>query len=202
MLAAFASWAAGERARESASARSRERWLRQQSQEAATLHATAVDLAERQAEVSLAVAGETISGRLVGVGADAAVVSWVAGSRVAVGLTSGAGAARLGAGGRWSVVSLRHLGALWVPAGSRDPAAGEDPEDGGRRGGAWTMWDALATLASERSAVRLIVAGADPVAGELRSAGEDMVTIRAAGTASRVAHVPLAAVAAFSLATI
>jgi len=174
LVAAFGRWAAGRRAEEAAGSRTRERWLRQQAAESATLAGTLVDLAERAEDVAVLTAGRTLTGRLVGVGEDAAVladrfgVTVVALSRVlAVRVASGAGRAGV--------------------AGRRAPASGDRVPPG-----PWRLVDALDTLAAERSPVRLGLAGGEVVSGDLLAVGVDVVTVAVA--AGVRAHVALGAV--------
>jgi hypothetical protein len=52
----------------------------------------------------------------------------------------------------------------------------------------------LGGLAGERPRVQVVAAGEEPVAGELRSAGVDVLTLRLDGDRRLAAHVALAAV--------
>lgn len=153
---AFAAWAADHRTGEAAASRSRERWLRQQVAESATLAGTLVDLAEQGATATLALGSHQITGRLAGVGEDGCVVADRAGGVI--------------------VVALVHLVAVQI-AGRRRGAGGEATGDRAPAG-AWTVVDALGALAAERSPVRLGVTNGDTVRGDLVSIGEDVLTVR------------------------
>lgn len=173
MLAAFARWAAEERVGVAAQARRKERWLRQQAAETATLAGLLVDLAERRAQVTLTVGTRRVSGRLAGVGRDACAASEASG-----------GAA---------IVALDHLVAVHVASpGGR--GAGSEPPSGRRPPqGPWGLVDALAALAAERSRVRLALASGELLTGDLLGAGEDVVTLRPSDTRLLV-HVAIAAI--------
>jgi hypothetical protein len=182
MLAAFARWSADQRWGEAVSARSRERWLRQQEAEAATLSGTLVDLAEQGAEVTLVLGGRRLAGRLVGVGPDLCVLEDDRGSSSLVSLwrlgavlpagglegREGAGLPAGGLGGRvGTVVPAGGLGGRPVAAGGdRDPAL------------QLRFADALAALAAETLPVRLLLDGGDVLAGDLVGVGADVVTLR------------------------
>ena len=153
LVSAFARWAADQRVADAAGARSRERWLRQQAAESATLVGTLVDLAERRADVAVIIGSRTVTGRVTGVGQDGLVLAELSGAA--------------------TLVALAHVAALRV-AGRR-PGTGE--ATGGRPAGAWRVVDALAVLAAERSPVRLGVRGGDTLTGTLASVGEDVMTL-------------------------
>ncbi len=168
LLASFARWAANERVAAAAEARSRERWLRQQAAEAATMVGTLVDLAEQRAEVAVLIGTRTVSGRLVGIGRDACVVAEASGAATIIPL------------GR--VVAVRLVG--------RRPGTGE--ASGERPApGTWRMVDALEALAAERSPVRLGLLGGEILAGVLLSVGEDILTVQLA-TGGQRAYIALA----------
>jgi hypothetical protein len=169
LLAAFARWAAEGRVGEAAEARSRERWLRHQAAETATMVGTLVDLAEQRGAVALVVGSRTVSGQLIGVGRDGVV------------LAEPSGAA--------TVVALARIAAVRV-TGRR---AGTGEATGERRpAGLWGVVDALAALAEDRSPVRLGLAGGETLTGVLLSVGADVMTVRLTGGLH--AHVALAAI--------
>jgi hypothetical protein len=155
LLAAFARWAAEQRVGAAAESRSRERWLRQQAAEAATLVGTLVDLAEQRADVAIVVGARTVSGRLIGVGRDGCIVAEPSGGA--------------------TVVPLARLDAVRV-AGRR-PGTGEATGERSTAG-RWGVADALATLAAERSAVRLGLRGGETLSGVLVAVGEDVLTVQ------------------------
>jgi hypothetical protein len=170
LLAAFARWAADERVGAAADARRRERWLRQQASEEATLVGTLVDLAEEYVDVAIVVGARTVTGRITGVGRDALVL-----------------ADHLDA---VTVVALAPIVAVRV-AGRR-PGAGE--ASGTRPpAGSWSLADALDALAAERNPVRLGVRGGELLSGEVVAVGDDVVTLRLASGGQRV-HVAVAAI--------
>jgi hypothetical protein len=170
LISAFARWSADQRVGEAAQARSRERWLRAQAAEAATLAGTLVDLAEERADVALVVGSRTVIGRLTGVGRDACVVAEISGAA--------------------TVVALARLVAIRV-AGRR-PGTGEATGEREPAGG-WGLVDALATLAAERGPVRLGLRGGETVSGVLVAVGDDVLTVQLPAGGLR-AHVALGAV--------
>jgi hypothetical protein len=151
-------WAGDQRADEAAGGRAREAWLRRQSEDAASLVGVLVDLAERRADVviHLAAAGEhTVRGTIGAVGIDFIAVIQAAGptSLVAIGAVSG----------------VRSLGSLAAVEATGDRLA---PLRTG-------LVDALALLAGDRAEVRLVlVPSGQSVAGQLRAAGSDVLTMR------------------------
>jgi hypothetical protein len=151
-------WAGDQRADEAASGRAREAWLRRQAEDAASLVGVLVDLAERRADVviHLAAAGEhTVRGTIDAVGTDFVAVMQPAGptSLIAIGAVGG----------------VRSLGSLAAVEATGDRLA---PLRTG-------LVDALALLAGDRAAVRLVlVPSGQSVAGQLRSVGTDVVTVR------------------------
>jgi hypothetical protein len=170
LIQAFATWAAEHRAGQAAEARSRERWLRHQVAETATLTGTLVDLAEQGADATLVVGTRNATGRLVGVGGDGCVLADRAG-----GVT---------------IVALARIAAIRV-AGRR---RGTGEATGDRApAGEWTLLDALGALASERTPVQLSLAGGEVVRGDLVSVGEDVLTLRT-GAGDTWTHVAVAAV--------
>ena len=170
LVSAFGAWAAERRADDAATARSRERWLRQQAAEAATLAGTLVDLAERTGDAAIVVGSRTVAGRLVGVGLDGCVMAE--------------------RGGAATIVALAHVSAVRVAG--RGPGMGEAT---GERtpAGEWRLVDALAALAAEHSPVRIGLRGGEIVSGELVAAGDDVITLRMAAGGMRI-HVALDAI--------
>lgn len=159
LLAALSGWAADHRAAEAVAGRARERWLRQQAQEAATWLGVLVDLAERRAAVVLELAaGGVARGTLVGVGTDVCLLA-ADPPRSAATLVALA-----------HVVAARAAGAApGVAAGDRRPAL------------PLRLADALAALAAEREVARLGLAGGREVTGCLLAAGADVLTVRPGG---------------------
>lgn len=172
-------WAADARAREAADARVRERWLRAQAEEEASLAGVLLALAERGETVVLTtVAGRRHRGVVTGVGVDFAALE--------------------AAGGLTTLLVLGGLGdARVVEAGTRARAAAA-PATTERRPGALgvRLADVLAQAAGQRPRVA-VQAGAASVVGDLRSVGTDVVTVRTDGEAG-VVYVALASVSEVS----
>jgi hypothetical protein len=170
LVAAFARWAADQRVEEAAGSRSRERWLRQQAAESATLVGTLVDLAEQRAHVTVVVGARHVAGRLVGVGVDSCVVTEPSGVT--------------------TVVSLARLSAVRVA----QPRTGSGEATGERsRVGPWTLAGALSALAGERNPVRLGLQGGETLTGRLVAVGEDLATLQLPAGGTR-AYVVLTAI--------
>jgi hypothetical protein len=154
LVDALGRWAAADRAARAAGDRSRERVLREQAGAAATWSGVLVDLAERRAAVTLAVAGARRSGRLVGIGQDFVVFDQ--------------------RGGHPALVILDAIDAVWT----------EDPVGAGSAVGSrpaaldLSLVAALAGLADERTPVALLLSGGDEVTGDLVGMGADVLTVR------------------------
>lgn len=157
------SWLAGLRAGEDAGARRRERALELQVSEEASFHGVLVDLAEHGRRVAL---DTTVGSRpleLRGVGID-----------FCAGFDHG----------RWVLVPLAAVAAV-RPLGS-----GRELPGGNRAGGIdATLLEALADLLADRPRLVVTVASGEPVVGELRSVGTDVVTLRSDGEPPRPVHV-------------
>ncbi len=164
-------WAADARVDEAARLRARERWLRRQAQEEGTLAGVLADVAERGASVAVHVrGGRRHRGEVRALGADFAALRSVR-ADVIVALAA--------------VTSVRTLPGEAATIGDRPVATS-------RR-----LIDVLGELAAEEATVVLAMAGGDdPVAGALRSVGEDVVVVRVAGDGSAgvTAYVPIAAI--------
>ena len=169
LVAAFARWAAQERARSAATDRARQRSLGEQALSTATWTGILVDLAERGAGVTLSVGGHRCTGWIVGVGRDFCVVEQ-AGRR------------------RPALIPLAPISYVSADQPGRAIPTGDRPA-----GMELSMAAALAALAEERVPVALR-AGAEQVEGKVIGVGEDVVTLRADAPAGRLVHVPLAAV--------
>ena len=158
------------RADDMGAARTRERSLRRQAEEGATFRGTLLDLAERQAHVTIRTSSGRVShGALVAVGID--FVALRAEDRGAV-------CVRLGA-----------LASVRLQAGfGQGGAAGDrsSPLD-------LVLVDVLARLVEERARVALTT-GADVVSGELRAVGGDVVTLRLDGDLRETCYLAAAAV--------
>jgi hypothetical protein len=183
-------WTADSRASEAAGARSRERWLRRQAAEEATLPGVALDLAERgDAVVLKTTTGRAHRGRLVAVGRDV----WVLRSDPSGGTGGPGGMAGATFVATDAVASLRAQ-----PGGSGKPS----PEAAGARPTplAASMADILTELAVEHPRVRVIVLGEpEAMVGQLRSVGVDVVTLRLAGEPPTTIYVRLGSVSELSV---
>lgn len=163
-------WAADARAREAADARVRERWLRAQAGEEASLAGLLLALAERQeAVVVTTTSGRRHRGTVAGVGGDFAAIEV--------------------AGGTTTLLSLASVADVRVVEGPGTTTSGAAAL--GAR-----LADVLAQAAGQRPRVS-VQAGANPVVGDLWSVGRDVLTVRTDGSA-RVAYVSLASVSEVS----
>jgi hypothetical protein len=168
LAAALASFVGDAKADEAATARSREAFLRRTAAEDGSFAGVLVDLAERGTPVLVAgAAGRRQRGTLTAVGADFVVLRTAEGHEVL----------------------LAHRGISSVT-----PEAGADEVAGDRVVAVPVgLGEALAVLAEERPRVLVVTVGTDGgVAGELRAAGRDVVSVRLEGPDRRTAYVPLA----------
>ncbi|HEX2700416.1 MAG TPA: hypothetical protein VHM89_09480 [Acidimicrobiales bacterium] len=172
LLADLARWTADERAGDAARSRIRERWLRQQAEEDARFAGVALDLSEAGAGVALGLtSGRTLHGRIATVARDFCV--------------------------------LRHDGGTATLL-AFDAIATVRPEPGYRAGQAAServatveagLADVLAGLAGERPRVRIVLhGGCEALAGQLRSVGADVATLRLDGERAGTVYVRLGAV--------
>ncbi len=172
-------WAADARAREAAGARVRERWLRAQAEEEASLAGVLLALAERRETVVVTTAaGRRHRGVVTGVGVDFVVVEVPAGVPTLIALAA-VGDVRVAADG--------------VGPASRAATTGNDA--GGAALGVH-LGDVLAQAAGQRPRVA-VRAGTASVVGELRAMGTDVLTVRTDGDA-RAVYVPLASLSEVS----
>jgi hypothetical protein len=147
---------------ESARSRSRERWLRQQATESARFTGVALDLAERQARVTVrTTVGRSHHGVIVAVAPDFVAVR------------TDAGAATL--------LSLPHV--AFVRADSGAVAAGDRPPSFEAR-----LTTVVAGLAGDRPRVHVVLDGGESLTGELRSAGLDVATLQLDGESAVFVH--------------
>ena len=162
-------WAADAAVDEAARSRLRERWLRVQSEESASVLGTLVDLAERGAPVTLDVAGQRARGRVVGVGGDF------------VALRAGGS----DGGDHDVLVRLRAIDVVRVEPGGVAVR-------GDRSKLLEVTLDAVVgPLAAERPEVLVRTWGGAAVRGELRSAGTDVLAVRVDGDPPSPTWVPL-----------
>jgi hypothetical protein len=190
LLGDLGRWAADARAAEAADARSRERWLRHQAAEEATLPGIALDLAERADAVVLkTTAGRAHRGRLVAVARDV----WVLRSDSSDGTAGPVGMAGSTFVATDSIATLRTQ-----PGGSGKPT----PEAAGARPVplASSMAEMLTDLAVEQPRVRVVVEGEpEAMVGQLRSVGVDVATLRVAGLPPTTVYVRLGSVSELSV---
>ena len=163
-------WAADARAREAADARVRERWLRAQAEEEASLAGLLLALAERREVVVVTTtSGRRHRGTLTGVGGDFAAIEATGGTTTLL---------VLGA-----VTDVRVVEGMATTSGE---AAALDVR----------LADVLAQAAGQRPRVS-VQAGVNPVVGDLWAVGSDLLTVWTDG-AARVAYVALTSVSEIS----
>jgi hypothetical protein len=167
-------WAADARVAEAARLRSRERWLRLQAEEESTVTGVLADLLEAGLPVTLHTrSGGRHGGAIRAVGADF----------VAMGPEGGRGSL-----GREVVVALAAIASVCPRPGAADVL-------GDRRVvGRLRLADVMAGLAADRSPVRVVTVDAGAITGIVRSVGQDVAVVRAAGDRAGTAYVPFAAI--------
>jgi hypothetical protein len=167
-------WAADARVAEAARLRSRERWLRLQAEEESTVTGVLADLLEAGLPVTLHTrSGGRHGGAIRAVGADF----------VAMGPEGGRGSP-----GREVVVALAAIASVCPRPGAADVL-------GDRRVvGRLRLADVMAGLAADRSPVRVVTVDAGAITGIVRSVGQDVAVVRAAGDRAGTAYVPFAAI--------
>lgn len=161
-------WAADAMVDEAARQRTRQRWLRIQAEEEATVLGTLVDLAERGRPLMLDVGDQRLQGVVVGIGADFLAMRSDRGQDVLV--RTGAVEVVRAEPGERAVVGDR---AVLVEV---------------------TLGAVVGPLAAERPDVVVRTRSGQVVRGELRSAGADVMRLRAAGDPPSPVWVPLAAI--------
>jgi len=168
-------WLAEARVERSADARSREHWLRAAADADATFSGVLLDLAERGVPLAVAtVAGRRHRGVVEVVGAD--FVALRAGPRREVLVAQRA------------IASVRTAPAAGVSIGERVVTTD------------LRLGDVLGELATERARVTLFLLDAsEAVTGELRSVGQDVVTVRTDGEDRGAAYLRTDAVAEVAL---
>jgi hypothetical protein len=168
-------WLADARVESSADARSREHWLRAAADADATFSGVLLDLAERGVALAMAtVAGRRHRGVVQVLGADFVALRVAAGREVLLATRA--------------IASVRTSDSAGATAGERVVTTD------------LRLADVLGELASDRTRARLFVLDAsDAVSGELRSVGQDVVTIRTDGEGRGAAYVRTDAVAEVAL---
>jgi hypothetical protein len=164
----LAHWLAEARVDEAAAARARERWLRQQAGEEATLVGVLLDLAEQGSSVVVESAGAR---------RQRAVITAVAEDFCALRTDQG-GDSLVAYPGITSVAPLDDV-----------PSSGDRP-----RALDMTLVEALGVIAAERPRVLVISRNGAGRAGELSSVGRDLITLRTDG-APRHVYLPVSAIA-------
>lgn len=174
LLARLDRWVAELRADDAAARRARERWLLTQAEESSTFAGVLVDLAEHGTPVVVdGPGGRRHRGTIAAVARDFCALRTAAGREVL----------------------LAYAGIAAVRARSGTAATGD-------RALALTatLDEALATLAEERPRVLVVThAGGEGIAGELRTVGRDVVTVRVDGRPPAPVFVAIAAIAEISL---
>jgi len=162
----LADWLQRAVVEEAAAGRRREHWHRVRAEETATMTAVLLDAAERRLAVRLRVSGR---------GWEPCRVTAVAAGFCVVDGPAGPGLVATGA------VEAVDLGGRPPPADDRPPTMDID------------LAEALALMLEDRPELAVWpAAGGEPLRGELRSVGTDVVTLRDAG---RTVVVPVAAIA-------
>ena len=174
LLSELEAWAADARVHEAAAARARERWLRQQAEESATLLGQLIDLAERNITVVVSTrSGRRHRGHVVAVGTDFVALRSEA-TQVLVAIDA--------------IATVRTLPEVRAVIGDRVVAVSLE------------LIDVLLGLAADRPRVVIGAADADAVAGELRSVGTDVVTVRCDGPQpAPVAYIPIGSITEVTL---
>lgn len=172
LLADLARWTADTRADDAARSRMQERWLRQQAEEDARFAGLALDLSEAGVGVAMRLtSGRTVRGRIATVARDFCVVRHD--------------------GGTATLLAFGAIATVRPEPGYRARGAASErlaPVDAG-------LADVLVGLAGERARVRVVVAGGgEALAGELRTVGADVATVRLDGEPGGTVYVQLGAV--------
>ena len=179
-------WAADARIEAAARRRARERWLRQQAEEEATLAGVLIDLGEQGAEAVVHTrTGRIHRGRVGVVGAD-----FVGLARSSSPVEARGGSA---AGGEEVLVTLDSVTSVRMQAGAR-LVTGDRPLTS-----RLSLAEVITGLAAERERVVLVLADSgETLAGTLQSVGQDIVVVRLAdgpaGARPPTAYVALAAI--------
>ncbi len=160
---------------EAAASRARERWLRQQAGEEATLVGVLLDLAESGTGVIMAVSGRRHHGTITAVAEDFCALR--------------------------EARPTDHLVAYAAISGV-EPREGMAPAGDRARALDMTLREALATLVAERPRVQVTDQFGDTRVGELASVGQDIVVLRPDGGARAVRHlyVPVSSIAEVAIA--
>ncbi|HEU5085139.1 MAG TPA: hypothetical protein VFU14_17490 [Acidimicrobiales bacterium] len=161
-------WAADAAVDEAARRRARQRWLRLQAEEEASLVGTLVDLAERGRPVTLDVGDQRLRGRVVGIGSDFLALRTDRDQEALV-RTAAVDAVRAEPGERAVVGDRAALVDVALAA-------------------------VVGPLTGDRPGVLVRTRAGTTVRGELRSAGTDVLRLRTDGDPATPVWVPLAAI--------
>lgn len=169
LLAAFDQWASVDRIQAAATARARERWMRQQAGEEATLAGSLIELGEAGRTVIVATPSARLQGVVAAVGNNCCLLAASAGP------------------------CLMRLDRLTTVVAA--PGAGR-PTPSSARAATFSLsfLDVLTTLAADRSPVTLTVSGGDQVSGDLLAVGADHLQLRSADSGQRLTLVALPSV--------
>lgn len=172
LLADLARWTADTRVEDAARSRMRERWLRQQAEEDARFAGVALDLSEAGAGVALRLTtGRTLHGRITTVARDFCVLRHDGGTATLLAFTA--------------IATLRPEPGYRAAQATSERGAALDAG----------LFDVLVGLAGERPRVRIVVdGGSEALAGELRSVGADVATMRLDGEHGGTVYVQLGSV--------
>jgi hypothetical protein len=175
LAARLDAWLADARTERSADARARERWLSSAAEADATFAGVLLDLAERGVGIAVAtVGGRRRQGVVQVLGADFLALRAASGGEVLLSLGA--------------IASVRTAPTVGLAAGERVVTTD------------LRLGDVLGELAAERVRVRLVLLdGSEAVSGELRSVGQDVVTVRTDGDTPATAYVRTGAVAEVAL---
>lgn len=171
-LADLARWTADTRSSEAAGSRTRERWLRQQAAEEARFSGVLLDLAEQGAGVAVrTTTGRTLHGHIAAVANDFCVLRHE--------------------GGMATLLTFSAVATVRPEAGHRSGEA-----DSARlTPPALSLAEVLFRLAPDRPRLRIVVEGGGEVlAGELRSVGTDVATLRLEGDPPGTVYLQLGSV--------
>jgi hypothetical protein len=175
VMAALTRWAAEAQVDEAARARSRERWLQKQAEEETTFVSVVADLAERDRAVLIQMAnGRRHRGIIAVLGVDFVGVRTDTGIDVFVALDA--------------IASVR--------SGPNDPAA----LSGRTVALQLLLSDAIIAMAEDRPRVTVATAADGVINSDLRSVGQDVITIRVDGDTRANIYVPIHAISEIATA--
>ncbi len=174
-LADLSRWVADARVEEAAAARSRQRWLRAQAQEEANMAGLMASLGEQDHPLTLATSdGRSHTGRLLSHGRDFYAVE---GSST----------------GRITLIASRALAVI------RPHPSGMIPSERRAKPLAVSLDQVLGSLAGERRRISVVAGVSQHLAGELRSVGDDVMTLLLDGEPPTTAYVQLERVSEVSV---